>query len=292
MRDVVIIGSGPAGLSAAVYLKRAMLDVLVIEKEPFSGGQMLTTEKVENYLGFSEIGGFELADKFRKHAESLGAEFLTAEVVSVDFEKSVLKNGREILSRARVIASGTSHRKLGAENEENFAGRGVSYCATCDGAFFRGKDVAVIGGGDTALEDAIYLAALARKVTLIHRRDKLRAAPVLQHKFFSLPNVEFIGSEEVTAFKGGNVLESIELKSGKEISVNGCFVAVGQIPNTSFVPECIKIPSGYIATGELCETALNGIFAAGDVRDKPCRQIITAAADGALVSKGVLSYLR
>lgn len=290
--DAVIIGSGPAGLSAAVYLRRAMLSVAVVEKEYMSGGQILLTEKVENYLGFESISGFELADKFRKHAENLGAEFIKGEVTDVTPTAVTLKKGDIIETKAVIIAAGAKHRMVGAVGEKELSGRGVSYCAVCDGAFFKDKAVVVVGGGDTALEDAIYLAGVCKKVTLIHRRDELRGAKVLQEKFFSLDNTEFVPSDEIQSFNGDKKLESVTLKSGKSISADGAFIAIGQVPNTEFIKGNLELAKdGSIVTDEECRTNIDGIFAVGDVRNKSCRQITTAVADGAIASKSVLGYL-
>lgn len=290
--DAVIIGSGPAGLSAAVYLRRAMLSVAVVEKEYMSGGQILLTEKVENYLGFESISGFELAEKFRKHAENLGAEFIKGEVTDVTPTAVTLKKGDIIETKAVIIAAGAKHRMVGAVGEKELSGRGVSYCAVCDGAFFKDKAVVVVGGGDTALEDAIYLAGVCKKVTLIHRRDELRGAKVLQEKFFSLDNTEFVSSDEIQSFNGDKKLESVTLKSGKSISADGAFIAIGQVPNTEFIKGNLELAKdGSIVTDEECRTNIDGIFAVGDVRNKSCRQITTAVADGAIASKSVLGYL-
>ena len=290
--DAVIIGSGPAGLSAAVYLRRAMLSVAVVEKEYMSGGQILLTEKVENYLGFESISGFELADKFRKHAENLGAEFIKGEVTDITPTAVTLKKGDIIETKAVIIAAGAKHKAVGAVGEKELSGRGVSYCAVCDGAFFKDRAVVVVGGGDTALEDAIYLAGVCKKVTLIHRRDELRGAKVLQEKFFSLDNTEFVPSDEIQSFNGDKKLESVTLKSGKSISADGAFIAIGQVPNTEFIKGRLELAKdGSIVTDEECRTNIDGIFAVGDVRNKSCRQITTAVADGAIASKSVLGYL-
>ncbi|MGN1329674.1 MAG: NAD(P)/FAD-dependent oxidoreductase [Eubacterium sp.] len=290
--DAVIIGAGPAGLSAAIYLRRAMLSVAVIEKQYFSGGQLLLTKEIENYPGIENVTGDELSEKFRSHAESLGTEFINGEVVSVKQGKVTLKNSTEIDAKAVVIAVGTAHKRLGVKGETEFSGRGVSYCAVCDGAFFADGETAVIGGGDTALEDALYLAKICKKVTLIHRRKELRASKILQNQFLSLDNAEFLPCEEVQEFKGDKLLNEILLKSGKSISVSGAFVAVGQAPQTDFVADIVETDNyGFIKADELCRTSAKGIFAIGDVIVKPCRQVVTAAADGAVVSRAVTEYI-
>ena len=291
MRDLVIVGSGPAGLSAAVYAKRAMMDVVVLEKEAFSGGQIVNTEQVDNYLGLPGISGFDMGMKFREHADTFGVEFDDREVTAIedhgDYKKVSLENGSSIETKAVLIATGAKHRKLGVPGEEEFTGAGVSYCATCDGAFFRNKEVAVVGGGNIALEDALYLSKMCSKVHLIHRRDELRAAKSLQKKLMALPNVEIIWDTVVNEIYGEDQVEALFIenkKTGakKHLPVDGVFVAVGMKPNTNMVPDEIKKDeAGYIVADENCVTNVTGIFAAGDVRTKMLRQIITAAADGA-----------
>ncbi len=290
--DVLIIGGGPAGLSAAIYLRRAMLTVAVVEKQAFTGGQMLLTGSIENYPGFESISGDELSEKFHNHAAGLGAQIIVGEVVSLDGKTAVLRDGRKISAKAVVLAMGSAHKRLGAKGEMKFSGRGVSYCATCDGAFFRNKDVAVIGGGDTALEDAIYLASMCSSVTIVHRRSELRAAKILQDKFLMMNNSDLIINDEVEEFCGENLLKSIKLKSGRELKLSGAFVAIGQSPQSDFMIDKADMDSeGYFVTDEYCMTSLDGVFAIGDIRRKNCRQIVTAVADGAIVSKGILNYL-
>lgn len=290
--DVVIIGAGPAGLTAALYLRRAMLSVAVIEKQYFAGGQLLFTQEIENYPGFEHISGDELSEKFKAQAIKAGTQIIRGEVVSADSGTVSLANGSTIRAKAVIAAVGCAHKRLGAKGEDAFSGRGVSYCAVCDGAFFEGKNTAVIGGGDTALEDAIYLAAICKRVTLIHRRSELRASKLLQERFFSLGNTEFLSGEEVEEFKGDNLLKKILLKSGKEISVSGAFVAIGQSPQTNFIADTVDTDEGgYIITDGMCRTSVDGIFAVGDAIVKPCRQIVTAAADGAIASQAVINYI-
>ena len=289
--DVAIIGSGPAGLSTAVYLKRAMLSVVLIEKEYFSGGQMLFTENIDNYLGFENISGFDLAQKFRKHAENLGAEFITGTVKSLQKGKIILNDGKEINAKAIVVASGASHKQLGVKGEKEFIGKGVSYCATCDGAYFKDKNAVVVGGGDTALEDAIYLSNICSKVTLIHRRNEFRAKKSLVAAFEKFDNTEILFGEEIESINGDKTVQSITLKSGKTLLTDAVFVAVGQKPNTDFSDGIALAEDGSIITDEHCKTNVDGIFAVGDVRQKYCRQVVTAVADGAIASKSVCEYL-
>lgn len=291
MYDVVIIGSGPAGLSAAVYAKRAGMDVLLLEKEALSGGQIVYTNEVDNYLGFQAIGGYDLAEKFLEHAMALNIPMEEGEVVSVikDEKKDCfilsLEDGK-ILTKYVIIATGARHRLLGVTGEKEFTGAGVSYCATCDGAFFAEKTVAVIGGGDVAAEDALYLANICRQVCLIHRRGKLRAAKVLQDAIWKQPNITFYPDSTVKEIQGKDTVESLLLVSDTEqvLKVDGVFIAVGMEPVTDFIKDVVALDDGgYIIAGEDCKTNVSGIYAAGDVRTKPARQIITAVADGALV---------
>lgn len=290
MYDLIIIGAGPAGLSAAVYGKRAGLDLLVIEKSPMGGGQVLTTYEVDNYLGLPGINGFDMGQKFEEHARAAGAEFLEAEVIGIedlDEKKVVHTDQGDREARTLILAAGAHHAHLNVPGEEELAGMGVSYCATCDGAFFRGKKVAVVGGGDVAVEDAIFLARFCEKVYVIHRRDQLRAAKTLQDKLFALPNVELCWNRVVKEIRGEDMVESLLLESTADgsqetLEVNGVFIAVGILPDTEFCRDLVECnPAGYIVAGEDCRTSAAGIYAAGDARQKPMRQIITAVADGA-----------
>lgn len=297
--DVVIIGSGPAGLAAAIYAERAELNSIVIEKNVVSGGQVLTTYEVDNYPGVKGIGGYDLGMKFRDHADGLGATFVEDEVVRIETEdktKKVVCENDTYETSTVIIATGASHRKLGVPGEEEFSGMGVSYCATCDGAFFRNKTTAVVGGGDVAIEDAIFLARLCKKVYLIHRRDELRGAKSLQKKLMSLENVEIIWDSVVDAIVGEDKVESIavsNVKTGekKNLELQGVFVAVGISPNSRMFEGLVEMDGGYIKAGEDCVTSCPGIFAAGDVRTKGLRQIVTAVADGANAITSVERYL-
>lgn len=299
MYDLIIIGSGPAGLSAAIYGKRAGLDTLVIEKNPMSGGQVLTTYEVDNYLGMPGINGFDMGMQFRAHADKLGVAFKEAEVESVEDRGSykIVKTKEEALETKTVLlASGAEHAKLGVPGEEALAGKGVSYCATCDGAFFRGKNTAVVGGGDVALEDAIYLSRICQKVYLIHRRDELRGAKILQEELKQIPNITVLYSHAVTKIQGEDAVEALvvkDLKTGEEASleVSGVFIAVGIHPNTALLENiAARDEAGYILAGEDGVTDRPGIFVAGDTRKKPLRQIVTAVADGANAAISAASY--
>lgn len=299
--DLIIIGSGPAGLAAAVYAQRAKLDTLVVEKAMVSGGQVLTTYEVDNYPGLPGIGGYDLGIKFREHADRLGARFVEDEVLNIqDGGKGAIKGvvcqGNTYEARSLILATGAVHRKLGVPGEEELAGAGVSYCATCDGAFFRNKVTADIGGGDVAVEDAIFLARMCSKVYLIHRRNELRAAKSLQENLLSLDNVEVIWDTVADSINGDGMVKSLSLtnvKNGqkRELDVQGVFIAVGITPESRAFEGLVDMDHGYIRAGEDTVTSAPGIFAAGDVRTKPLRQIITAAADGANAITSVERYL-
>ena len=297
--DVVIIGSGAAGLTAAVYGKRAELNMIVIEKEPASGGQILNTYEVDNYPGLPGINGYDLGMKFREHAEKLGAEFANDEVLRIESSGEdfhVVGEERIYETKTVIIATGAHHRKLSVVGEEELTGMGVSYCATCDGAFFRNKVAAVVGGGDVAIEDAIFLSRMCKKVYLIHRRDVLRGAKTLQTQLFGLENVEIIWDTMVEGIEGGDQVESLTLKNDKtgemsRLAVDGVFIAVGINPQSEAFNSLVEMDHGYIKAGEDCETNVPGIFAAGDVRTKQLRQISTAVSDGANAITSVERYL-
>lgn len=298
--DTIIIGSGPAGLTAGIYGKRAQLDILVIEKNPMSGGQIINTYEVDNYPGMPGITGFDLASQFREHCDKLGVEFVEGEVTRADIDDKIKKvwvDTQEYQAKTVIVAGGAVNRKLRIPGEVEFAGKGVSYCATCDGAFFRNQDVVVVGGGDVAVEDAIFLARGCKKVYLIHRRDSLRAAKTLVTRLESLENVEIIWDSVVEKVEGADFVESVcikNLKTGMEqtLDIQGVFVAVGTVPNTEIYGESLKLDaSGYIVAGEDCKTNLEGVYAAGDIRTKHLKQIITAAADGANAITTVERYL-
>ncbi len=299
MYDVVIIGSGPAGLTAAIYAKRAQLNTLVLEKEYVSGGQVVNTYEVDNYPGLPGIGGLELGMKFREHAESFGTEFVNAAVEDIIIEgtrKKVVTKEAVYETKAVIIATGAHHRKLEVPGEEELSGMGVSYCATCDGAFFKGREVAVVGGGDAAVEDALFLARICSRVYLIHRRDSLRAAKLLQQKLAEKENVEFVWNSTVTEICGEDHVECVKVKNAagevKPLHVDGIFIAIGTVPNSKhFCNNLVKNEAGYLLTGEDGSTNIPGIFAAGDVRSKNLRQIVTACADGANAVYGVSEYL-
>ena len=300
MKDLIVIGAGPAGLSAAIYGKRAGLDVLVIDESGLGGGQVLTTYEVDNYPGLPGISGFDLGEKLKNHATDAGTEFLTATV------NSIVKNGKifavgtdegDYESKALVVATGAKHKHLSIPGEEELLGMGVSYCATCDGAFFRKRTVAVVGGGDVALEDALFLARGCAKVYLIHRRDSFRGAKVLADKVMNTDNIEIIYNAKVTEIMGEDQVEKINIEftdgnAAKEVEVNGIFIAIGMQPVTEIVSELVEMSNdGYVVADESGITSLPGLFVAGDLRTKRLRQIITAAADGANAVTSVNEYL-
>ncbi len=301
MYDLIIIGAGPAGMSAAVYAARAELDFIVIEGSMMQGGQVLTTYDVDNYLGLPGIGGFEMGMKFAEHAKKLGVSFVTENVISMDVAgevKKVVTDKKEYETKTIIIATGAVHRKAGIPGEAEFTGKGVSYCATCDGAFFRNKTTAVVGGGDVAVEDAIYLARMCEKVYLIHRRDEFRAAKSLVNKAKNTENIELVLDSTVERISGEAKVSSIEVKNKKtgntdEFAVDGVFFAVGMQPVTAFVDKSVQMnEAGYIVAGEDCATNVPGVYAAGDIRTKQLRQIITAAADGANAVTSVEKYIQ
>lgn len=301
MYDVVIIGSGPAGLSAAVYAKRALLNVLLIDKSAMSGGQVINTSEVDNYLGMPGVSGIEMAMAFKAHADSFEPETIIGEVAEIkcenDYNLITMMDKSEIKTKTIILATGAKYRLLNVKGEAEFKGRGVSYCATCDGAFFREKCVAVIGGGDVALEDAIYLSKICKKVYLINRRMELRGSKHLQNKMSECENVKFLGDFEVDSINGETKVQNIVIRNNKtqeekQLDVDGIFIAIGMVPESDLVKSLVKTDEGgYVIAGEDTITSNRSIFAVGDVRTKPLRQIITAAADGAVAVYEVEKYL-
>ena len=300
MYDVIIIGAGPAGLSAAIYAKRAMLSALLIEKNYMGGGQIINTYEVDNYPGLPGINGFDLGQKMSEHADKFEIEKVNTDVLALDVMgeiKKVVTDEGEFEAKALIIATGNSPSKLGVPGEEELTGMGVSYCATCDGAFFKNKVTAVVGGGDVAFEDAIFLSRGCEKVYLIHRRDEFRAQKVLQEELKGTANIEIITDSIVTEIKGDGQVDTIVIKNVKsgilqELNVSGIFIAAGNTPNGSFIPaELDTTEKGYIIADESCATNVKGVFAAGDIRDKKLRQVVTAVADGANAVYSVQEYL-
>lgn len=290
--DLIIIGSGPAGLSAAVYAARAGVSFIVLEAAYSSGGQVLNTHEVDNYLGLCGMNGFEMGMKFREHAENLGAEFVNKKVSVINNieetqKEIVCEDGSVYYAKNIILATGAVPARLDVPGEEEYRGKGVSYCAACDGNFFKGKSVAVVGGGDTALEDAVYLARICEKVYVIHRRDAFRGAKSLEDKLYTCDNVDVLWDTVVEQIRGTDVVQSLSVMNTRlnmpgTLRVDGVFIAVGTRPVSELLAgKVLTDERGYIVADEDCATNIAGVFAAGDVRRKNFRQIITAASDGA-----------
>lgn len=298
MYDTIIIGAGPAGLCSGIYATRGGLKTAIIEANSV-GGQAQTAADIQNFPGILSTSGFDLCYTMMNQCASFGAEFVFDKITSLTLEGDVksisLASGKELQSKTIVIASGASSRKLGVVGEENFIGKGVSYCATCDGAFFKGKTVAVIGGGNTAAEDALYLEKLANKVYLVHRRDALRADKILCDRL-EKSNVSILWDSVVESLHGKDKIAQMTLKNVKNntlttVSVDGVFVAIGQIPNSQLFENVKKTESGYIETDDVMHTNIEGVYAVGDVREKTLRQVVTACADGAIAADDIIKNL-
>ncbi|KFZ42521.1 thioredoxin-disulfide reductase [Anoxybacillus flavithermus] len=298
--DVIIIGAGPAGMTAAVYTSRANLSTLMLERG-VPGGQMANTEEVENYPGYDHILGPELATKMFEHAKKFGAEYAygdVKEVIDGEEYKTVVTSNQQYKARAIIIATGAEYKKLGVPGEKELGGRGVSYCAVCDGAFFKGKELVVVGGGDSAVEEGVYLTRFASKVTIVHRRDQLRAQKILQQRAFANEKIDFIWNHTVKQIneKDGRVgsVTLVHTQTGeeREFPCDGVFIYIGMVPLTKpFASLGITNENGYIETNELMETKVPGIFAAGDVREKSLRQIVTATGDGSIAAQSAQHYV-
>ncbi|MFC3900199.1 thioredoxin-disulfide reductase [Aliicoccus persicus] len=297
--DVVIVGAGPAGMTAAVYASRANLSTLMLERG-MPGGQVANTEEVENFPGFDYITGPELSNKMFEHAQKFGAEYKYGDIknVELDGDIKVIKTASEnILARSLIIATGTEHKKLGIPGEELLSGRGVSYCAVCDGAFFKEKHLVVIGGGDSAVEEGMFLTKYASKVTIVHRRDELRAQKILQDRAFNNDKIEFIWNTEIQSINGDSKVSSVTLKNKEtdevyDYDADGVFIYIGLQPLTApFKDLGILTEDNYIESNEEMETPIKGIFAAGDVRVKSLRQIVTATGDGSIAAQNASEYL-
>ncbi len=290
MNDCIIIGGGPAGVTAAIYCSRAGMSVILFEKM-FVGGQAATTAEIENYPGFTTIEGTDFAFKLNEQLEKHNIKVVYDEITSYDLNnKTVYAGSTEYTAANIIIATGAIPRLLGVKGEEQFKGKGVSYCATCDGAFFRNKTVAVVGGGNTALKDCVYLSSLCKKVYLIHRRDELRGDFILQQKVKSLKNCELVLKENVAEISGDTLVNKITLKSGKELSCDGVFVAIGTVPQSMNLSQQLKLDEdGYIVTDENMQTSIKGVYAAGDIRSGSLKQIVSAAADGAKAATSIVS---
>lgn len=295
--DVVICGAGPAGMTAAIYAVRAGLKTLVIEKL-YAGGQIMNTYEVENYPGFKLISGIELGQKMQEHAESLGAEFMYSGLKEIKAKEKivVLDSGEEIQAKKIILAMGVTNRNTGLESETKFAGRGVHYCATCDGAFYKGKTVMVLGGGQVAVEDALYLLKFAKKVYLVHRRDQLRAVSVEANTILD-SDVEIIWNSNIAEICGDKRVSSVKLinvktNEEKEVEVDGVFIAIGQVPQSQTVKDEVKCnEQGYIIVDDKMRTNVEGVFACGDITTTEFKQIITACAYGAIAADSAIKEL-
>jgi thioredoxin reductase (NADPH) len=301
IHDLVIVGGGPGGLTAAIYAMRAAMKTVLIEKS-IPGGQMAMTDDVENYPGFERIGGAELSMKFAEHAQAFGLEIVSQEVVAVvpgiGHHTVKLADGTAYKTHAVVIGTGGSPRKLNVPGEDDYYGQGVSYCGVCDGFFFRGKTVVVVGGGDTAVEEALYLSKLAKQVYVVHRRDALRAGMILQQRLKNDCNAEILWNSVVTEIHAGdNGVNAVTLKDTRteetrELATDGVFIFVGYNPNNQLVPEGTRMnPEGYVVTDDKCETSTPGIYVIGDLREKYAKQVILAAADGCLAALAAAHYV-
>ncbi|MBQ9245095.1 thioredoxin-disulfide reductase [bacterium] len=298
--DVIILGSGPAGFSAGIYAARGALKTAILDINMF-GGQPSNYLEIENYPGFSLIGGFELMEKFEEHADKFGVEkFPMLDIQRISLIKDVKEietNDTIFKAKSVILATGAQAKKLNIPGEAEFKGRGVSYCAVCDGAFYKEKTVAVVGGGNSAIEEAIYLTKFVQKVFIIHRRDELRADKILQERAFSNNKIEFIFNAVPVEIKGSNTVENIILKSTKDggtstLQVDGVFPYIGLTPNTDlFNGQINQTPQGFIETDINMQTSLKGVYAIGDVRNTPLRQVITAAADGAIAACSAVKYI-
>ena len=299
--DVIIIGGGPAGLSAAIYALRASMRTVLVEKAS-PGGQITLSDEVENYPGFKNINGYDLSEKFLSHAKSYNLEVLSQEatvlVPGLEWHSVQFNGNEQLKSHAVILATGGLPRKLNIPGEGEFYGKGVSYCAVCDGFFFRNKTVVVVGGGDTAVEEALYLSKLTQKVYLVHRRDALRASMILQQRLAADKKIEILWDTIVTAIKshGGQVsavdLHNSQTGKSRELATDGIFIGIGFDPNNQLVPAGVKVNSeGYVCTDEKCETSISGLFAIGDLREKYGRQIVLSAADGCTAALAAAYYV-
>ena len=299
MYDIIIVGAGPAGMTAAIYARRAAKSVIVLEAVNY-GGQILNTPDIENYPAEAHISGFDFSTKLYEQAKGLGAQFVFEKAVGikdVNGKKNVVTVKNSYEAGAVILATGSANRKLGLEDEDRLVGKGVSYCATCDGNFYRKKVVAVVGGGNTALEDALYLSDIAEKVYLIHRRDNFRGEEANVSRLTERNNVEFIYNSNVTRLISDKRLRAIEITnkldgSVRTLELSGLFVAVGRVPENRNFADLVRLDdAGYVEAGEDCHTSCEGIFVAGDNRTKTLRQLVTAAADGAMAATEAVKYL-
>lgn len=303
MYDIIIVGAGPAGMTAAIYARRASKNVLVLESKSY-GGQIINTLDIENYPAEEHISGFDFATKLYNQAKNLGAEFNFEEVLEIknyDSFKEILTTKNRYKCKAVILATGSKNRLLGLPHEEDFIGKGISYCATCDGAFYKNKVVAIVGGGNTALDSALYLSDIAKVVYIIHRREQFTGNQLTLDKLKSKDNVKFILNSTVTKLNPSNPnsakkLENIEIsdkeKNSTVLNLDGLFVAIGRMPENESFQKILNLNNlGYIMSDETCKTEIEGIFAAGDIREKALRQLVTAVSDGAVAATGAVNFI-
>lgn len=298
--DMIIIGAGPAGVSSAIYAKRAGLKMIIIEQNSISGGQIMYTQAIDNYPGLMGINGYELGLRFNEQLKALGIEMISERVTKVitdELVKKVITDNKVYSTKTIIFATGSRYKKLGIDGEERLAAKGVSYCATCDGAFYKDKEVIVAGGGNVAVQDAIYLSKICKKVYLIHRRSELRADKVLQNKLFDITNVEILWNCVITSINGDDRVESVTFTNNEKsitskLQINGIFIAAGMEPATDMLMgKNVLNSSNYVIAGEDCASKIPGIYAAGDIRTKSLRQIVTAISDGANAVQSAHKYL-
>ena len=291
MYDIIIVGAGPAGMTSALYALRANKKVLVLEAKSY-GGQIINANLVENYPGLPNVSGFEFANNLYNQIKDLGVELKYETVIRIEEDKRVITNKDSYKGKAIILATGVENRKLNIDKEEEFIGKGISYCATCDGNFYKKKDVAVVGGGNTALEDALYLSNICNKVYLIHRRDSFRGESKYLDELKSKSNVEIITNSNVIKINGNDKLESIELDNGNILEISGLFIAVGQEPKNEIFKNIIELDNGYIASVDGVHTNIDGIYVAGDTRVKDLRQLTTAVSDGSIAATTALKEMK
>lgn len=296
MYDIIIIGAGPAGLTAAIYALRANKKVLVLEAKTY-GGQIVNASNIENYPGIKSISGFDFSTNLYNQVKDLGGEIKIETVININDKKEVTTNKDKYNTKAIIIATGSNNRKLNIDKEEDFIGKGVSYCATCDGAFYKDKDVMVVGGGNTALEDSLYLSNIVNKVYLVHRRDEFRGESKFVEEIKSKDNIELVLNSTIKSINGLDTLESVDVidkdNNITNIKVNGLFIAIGQVPNNSLFKDIINIDSnGYIETNDGVHTNIDGIYVAGDCRNKDLRQLTTAVSDGSIAATTAINEMK
>jgi len=294
--DVVIIGSGPAGLSAAIYAKRANLDIIVVEKEYMGTGQIAESNQVDNYLGLVGRSGYDIGEIFLEDVKKLDVEFYEGEAIKYEklnkYWRVTLDNSEVLETKTIIYCAGATHRRLGICKEKEYGGKGISYCAVCDGAFYKDKNVVVVGGGDTALDEALYLSEICKKVYLVHRRKSFRGSAKVLEKICCKENVEIITDAQLVSISGEKKVEAATLNTGRVLEVEGIFVAIGMIPETSLLSEIVLLDEkGYIVADETCKTSREGFYGAGDIRTKHLRQVVTAVADGANAAISASEYI-